>query len=175
MSKNTIGTVTIEDYNGEQTTTQVHLQNIDATGSNYAAVQTDLDEIKTSILTVIRGEVRKVTLSKAFPESDSAVTDVEAQRETKWLVTMRDTLAYLDLLSATPNPGYLQLFSFEVGTADLTHLNLNADTMDVTDAPGDAFLASMEANTRSPWNNNPQIGVTPTQIVVSIVHVGRNT
>lgn len=171
----TIGTVTIEDYDGEVTTTTCHLQNIDQAGTNYGSVAQDLDEIKDSIITVIRGVVRKVTLSKSFPESLAEVTSVEAQRETKWFVTMRDTLAYLDVLNAVPNPGYLKLFSFEIGTANLTFLDAHDEDMDVSQAPGDAFLASMEANTRSPWNNNPETGVTPTQEVVSIIHAGRNS
>ncbi len=172
---NTQGTITIEDFDGEVTTTTVHLQNIDALGTNYGSVTTDLDEIKVSVQSVIRGEVRKVSISKDFPESSLVVADPEAQRETKWLITMRDTTQFLDLLNAVPNPGYLRLFTFAIGTADLTFLNLNADTMNITQAPGDAFLASMEANARSPWNDNGQVGYTPTQSVVSIIHVGRNT
>ncbi len=172
---NTIGTVTIEDFDGEITTTTVNLQNIDATGSNYASVAQDLDEIKDSILTVIRGEVRKVSLSKDFPESLSSVSDNEAQRETKWLVTMRDSLQFLDILNAVPNPGYLKLFTFTIGTADLTHLLPNLDSMDLSQAPGSAMAGSFNSNVRSPWNNNPEIGVVPTQDVVSVVHVGRAT
>ena len=175
MAHNTQGTITIADYDEEITTVTVHLDNLDTTGSNYPAVTQDLDEIKDSILTVIRGNVRKTTLSKEFTENGAVVVDPMAQRETKWLVTMRDTTEFLDVLNAVGNPGYLQLFNFSIGTADLTHLNVNADTMDVSDAPGDAFLASMEANVRSPWNDNPEAAVVQTQVVVAIVAVGRNT
>lgn len=171
----TIGTITIEDYDGEVTTTTVNLQNISQSGDNYASVTQDLDEIKDSIITVVRGVVRKVTVSKSFPESLDEVTSVEAQRETKWLVTMRDTTQYLDVLHAVPNPGYLKLYSFEIGTANLTYLDEHDEEMDVSQVPGSAFKTSMEANTRSPWNNNPEAGITPTQVVVSIIHAGRNT
>lgn len=178
MARNTWGTVEIQDFDLEITTVSVNLQNIDATGTNYGSVTQDLDEIKDSILTVIKGEVRQVTLHKMFRESSDVVTDPEAQRETKWLVTMRDTLEFLDVLEGVPNPGYMQLFTFEVGTADLQYLTTDppSDSMDVSDpGTGFDFIESMAANCRSPWNNNPQTGVTPTQIVVAVKHVGRAT
>jgi hypothetical protein len=178
MARNTWGTVEIEDYDREITTVSINLQNIDAAGSNYGSVTQDLDEIKDSILTVIKGEVRQTTIHKMFRESDTVVTDPEAQRETKWLVTMRDTLEFLDVLNAVPNPGYMQLFTFEVGTADLQYLTTDpaSDNMLVSDpSVGFDFITSMAANARSPWNNNPEAGVTPTQIVVATRHVGRAT
>jgi len=178
LARNTWGTIEIEDYDREITTVSVNLQNIDTAGTNYGSVAQDLDEIKDSILTVIKGEVRNVTLHKQFRESDDVVTDQEAQRETKWLVTMRDTLQYLDVLNAVPNPGYMQLFTFEIGTADLQYLTTSppSDNMYVVDpSVGYTFVTSLAANCRSPWNNNPETGVTPTQIVVAVRHVGRAT
>ncbi len=182
MAKNTYGTVSIEDYDKEITSVTVNLQNIDTLGTNYASIVQDLDEIKDSILSVIKGEVRDVTLHKIFRESASVVTDPEAQRETKWLVTMRDTLQFLDVLNAVPNPGYLQLFTFEIGTADLQWLTTAppSDNMDVDPGVlpvpvGFDFITSLAANCRSPWNNNPETAVVSTQVVVAVRHVGRAT
>lgn len=175
MARNTVGIVQIEDYDGEISTTSFHLQNIDQTGSNYGSVTQDLDELKDAILGVTVGEVRFTEIMKRFPESVAAVADQNAQRERKWLVVMRDTLQFLDVANAISNPGYQKLFTVEIATADPQFLVANTDLMDVSAGAGLTLHDELEANARSPWNNNPEATITPTQEVVEIRLVGRNT
>ena len=163
--------VTIEDYTGEKTTCRFWVQDVSAL--NYDSVTQDIDEVKDAILGVIRGEVRQVGFTKTFPESSVAVADKEAQREEKWMVMYRDTTQFLDAANTIANPGYLKLFSLEVGTADLQKLDATAkDMADLTDAEVAQLVTDFEANIRSPYNNSAQ---APTVEVVKIVHVGRNT
>jgi hypothetical protein len=170
-----LASIVIEDYDGERSSVRPNLQDADAGATNYGSLATDLDEIKDSILTVITGEVRYAQLGVQFPESVAAVTDNQAAREGKWLVTMRDTTQYMDSGNLINNPGYMKLFSFEIPTADRTLLPTNSDTVDLTEATTWApFVASMEANCRSPYNRSAGAGVTPTQVVVEIKYVGRN-
>lgn len=170
-----IASIMIEDYNGEKSVIRPNLQDADAGATNYGSLATDLDEIKDAILTVITGEIRYAQLGVKFPESVAAVTDVQAAREGKWLVTMMDTTQYLDSANLINNPGYMVPFSFEIPTADRTLLAGNEDKVDLSEATTWApFVTAMEANVRSPTNRSAGAGVTPTQEVVSIVYVGRN-
>ena len=166
----TRATFTIEDYSNERTITKTWVQDVGA--GNYAAVTQDIDEIKDSIDTVILGEIRSSGFSKSFPESAADVTAPGAQRELKWLVVMRDTTQFLDAGNTIANPGYGKAYTFEIGTADPSILVANTDLMDVSQAPGNAFVTSMEANTRSPYNHT---AVNPTQVVEDVVLVGRST
>lgn len=170
-----IASIVIEDYDGEKSSVRPNLQDADAGATNYGSLATDLDEIKDAILTVITGEVRYTQLGVKFPESVAAVSDAQAAREGKWLVTMQDTTQYLDAANLINNSGYMSLFSFEIPTADRTLLPANSDKVDLTEATIWApFVAAMEANVRSPSNRSAGAGVTPTQTVLEIKYVGRN-
>jgi len=169
-----VASIVIEDYDGEISTVKPNLQDADAGATNYGSLATDLDEIKDAILTVVRGEIRYVSLGVQFPESGVAVSDVEASREGKWLVTMRDTTQYMDVGNLINNPGYGKLFAFEIPTADRTLLPANSDIADLTAGVWPAFVTDIEANVRSPWNRSAGAGVTPTQEVVTVHYVGRN-
>jgi hypothetical protein len=166
-------TFTIEDYSGEQSTTQIHVQDI--TTLNYGATSTDANEIKAAMAAITLGELRRVNLVKTYAESLADVTDPEAQREAKWLVTYRDTLAFLDsptnLLS---NPGYLKTFTFEIPCADFSKLLPNSDQADMSDADIAAFVTEFEANARSPYNN-ASTATSGWVKVLDIRLVGRNT
>jgi len=175
MARNTVGVVQVEDYDGEISSTSFNLQNIDQTGSNYGSVTQDLDELKDAILGVIVGQVRFSEVMKRFPESAAEVTDQSAQRERKWLVVMRDTLQYLDVANAISNPGFQKLFTLEIACADPSLLVAHSDLMDVSAGAGLTLHDGLEANARSPWNNNPEATITPTQEVVEVRLVGRNT
>lgn len=167
----TRGHVTIEDYNGEKTVTSFWLQDIGA--ANFAAVTQDLDEVKDAIIPMIRGKVRSAGFTKEFPEDNTAVTDEEAARETKWLVTYRDTTQFLDVANTIANAGFGKLFNLEIGTAERTgHLVAGEDIADLTDVEVDALRDSLNANIRSPYNHTAN---APTQEVLRIVYVGRNT
>lgn len=166
--------VTVEDYTGEKTTTQFWVQDIGA--ANYGTVTQDIDEVKDAIATMIRGEVRESGFHKSFPESGAAVTDQLAQRETKWLVVYQDTTQFLDAANTIANPGYLKIFTLEVGTANIAGDKIPAgagDEADLTEATIVApFVTQFEANVRSPYNHTAN---APTIVVKKIVHVGRNS
>lgn len=168
----TQGFVTIEDMDHEISTTSFWLQDVGA--GNYASVTQDLDEVKDGIITVIRGEVRQTGFTKTFLESFDAVTDAEAQRENKWLVTYRDTTQFLDALNTIANPGYGKVFNIEIATAKLTGILLDdRGVMDVSaGSTGEDFVAAIQPNIRSPYNNSA--AGTPTVLILEIAHVGRN-
>lgn len=170
------GSVTIADSSKETSTSSITLQDVNAAGSNYGSVTQDLDEVKDAILTLIRGEVRKTELGVVFPESEAAVTNPDANREAKWLVTMKDTTAFLDGANLIANPGFGKLFQFEVATPDLSLKTAGTDDLDITTpaAVGTLAAAVFAANVRSPYNRSAGAGVTPTNEVVSIRYVGRN-
>jgi hypothetical protein len=172
---NTSGVIQVEDYDGEKSSVHFNLQDIDLGELNYGSVAQDLDELKDSVLTVTRGVVRHAALTVKYNESGAAVTDVEAAREGKWLVTYRDTTQYLDSLNVIENPGFNNLYKVEIPCADRTLLEANSDEADLTEAVVWApFVTSLEANLRSPTNRSAQFGVTPTNKIVSIKYVGRN-
>lgn len=166
--------VTVEDFSGEKSTTQFWVQDIGA--GNYATVTQDIDEVKDSIITMIRGEVRESGFRKSFPESGAAVADPLAQRETKFLVIYQDTTQFLDAANTIANAGYLKVFDLEIPTADLSGDKLvtgGGDAIDLTEATIVApFVTSIEANVRSPYNHTAN---APTIVVKKILHVGRNS
>ena len=164
--------VTVEDFSKEQSTTQFWVQDIGV--GNYASVVQDIDEVKDAIITMIDGEVRVAGYTKTFPESSAAVADPNAQRESKWLISYRDTTQFLDALNTVANAGYLKLFSAEVGTADKDLLTLaGSDELDLTDGGVvEAFVTEWEANVRSPYNHTAN---APSIQVEKITIVGRNT
>lgn len=173
----TKGTINIEDFDHENSITNVWLNDIGVAGATYDTVTQDLDEIKDAIALLIKGEIRDAAVRKVFPESAAAVTDPDAQRERKWMVIMKDTTQFLDALNAVSNTGYNRLFRFEIATADLTGGKILASSdghADLTEADWVTAVGSFEANVRSPWNNAPEVGVTPTQVVVDAYHVGKN-
>jgi hypothetical protein len=171
----TIGTLTFEDYNGEKSTTKVNLPDLAAGGTNFANISTDFDEIGDAIKLVQRGRLRQRTISIVFGDDAAAVDDIEAVREGKWLVTYRDTTPYLGAANTVDNPGFNQLFTFEIPCADRTLLPANEDELDLTQVGAVADLVTaLEANIRSPYNKATAPTVTPTNVVTSIRYVGRN-
>lgn len=163
--------VSIEDFDGEPTTVTFWVQDIGA--ANYASVTQDIDEVKDAIIAAVRGEVRKSGFTKTFLESFDAVTDPEAQRETKWLVTFRDTTQFLDAGNTVANAGFGKIFTLEIGTAKLTgNLVDNTDLADLSVTEMDALRDAIQANVRSPYNHT---ATAPSILVLSIEHVGRNS
>jgi hypothetical protein len=170
------GSVVVADYDREISLTNFNLQQVDAAYANIGSVTQDLDELKDAILTLILGEVRKTNFSVISPESEDPVTNQQAAREAKWLVTYKDTTPYLDGLNAIPNPGYGKVFTFEIPTANRALLAANSDTLDITTAlsVGKVAATTFAANIRSPYNRSAEAGVTPTNEILSIKAVGRN-
>jgi hypothetical protein len=162
----------IRDYDGETTTTNIHLTPLLSDGSNYAAIETAANNIKAAVENMILGTVEQAQLVHVFDENITpTVADPNAQREVKWLVTMQDTTQYLDAANTVVNPGYGKVWQFEIGTAELAELAPNSDE---ADPAGDVstLKLQLEANARSPWN---YAAASPTQSLISVRHVGRAT
>lgn len=162
--------VTLEDFDGEKTTTSFWVQDLSAL--NFDSVAQDVDEVKDAIALMTRGVIREVGITKVYPEDfTTVVSDPEAQRETKWMVVYRDTTQFLDAGNTIANPGYGKVFTIEVGTAELTdHLLPNSDEVNTAHQDVIDFIAGIQPNIRSPYNNSAQ---APTIEVVKIYHVGR--
>lgn len=171
----TRASITIEDHEGQISTMSFWVTDLSAL--NYGSVTQDVDEIKDAVAPLIEGKIRKVDITKTFPETFDPVNNPLAQVEAKWLVTFRDTTQFLDAANSIANPGYGKLFTMEVPTAKLTLKPAtsldqpSAGDIDYADTDVVAFIAAFEANVRSPYNTS---AVAPTVDVISIVNVGRN-
>ena len=168
------GNIMIEDFNGETSTVNINLQDMDALGTAYGTITQDMDEIKDGVIALIRGVVRDTGVSFKYLESGDDVDDVEAAREGKWLVTYIDNTPFLFTGNTSPNPGYGRRFSFEIPTANRTLLPLNKDELDLADPDIAAAVALIEPNIRSPYNRSASGGIVPVNVIVSIKYVGRN-
>jgi hypothetical protein len=164
MPQNT-ASFTIEDYDFEKSKTGVNIGPLTVT--NFTAKRAAIDDYKAAIPGIILGEIRQSNINETFAESSTPVTDTSAQREAKWLVTLRDVTQFFDVGNTINNPGFGDLFSVEVPTADLSLLADNADTLVLTDTAVAAFITALEAVANSPTGGNECE-------VVSIRHVGRN-
>ncbi len=171
--------ITIEDQSKERSSTSITLPEITVT--NFTGVTQDLDEIRDAIATVILGEIRVVGFTRTYNDdtvSSDPVTDKDAQRESKWLVTYQDVKRWMDLLMTIPNPAYLKTYTFEIPTANRALLLSGTDYMDISQGVGLAFVQALEANVKSPYNRDavPVPVSDPDYIrVLSVKHVGRNT
>lgn len=164
MAQNT-GTFTIEDFDHEISKTQFNVGPI--TAGNFAAKRAALDDLKNAIIPLILGEIRRTNINETFTESTDLITDENAQRERKWLVTYRDVTQFFDGGNTINNPGFGELSSVEVPTAKAALLLPNSDEIDMTDADVVDFIAAFEAVQNSPTGGNE------TQ-VEQIKLVGRN-
>lgn len=170
MGQKTRGNITIKDFDGEKTTTQVRLANIGILGATYASETQNLDEIKDAVIGVILGQVIESAITDVFTEPAGGAIPNTAQRELKWNVVYRDTSQYSDAGNTVPNYGYNQLFNMEIGTANPALLSTvpgAKDLMDVSAGAGLTLKNSLEANMRSPYG-----GLIA---VEKVVLVGRNT
>lgn len=175
----TIATISFEDYDREKSSMSVHVQDIGA--ANYGSVTQDIDEIKDSARALSIGVCLSSGFTKSFPETGDPAATVDAQRERKWLVTYRDSTAFLDALATIANPGFNKIFNFEIPCADATLLAANSDEINrnaavVSDVVGDdtvqKVLNTLMANIRSPYNN---MATAPVNTLLSCVMVGKAT
>lgn len=158
-------TFTIEDYDRESSRTAINIGPL--TAANFTAKRDAIDDYKAALPGIIMGEVRTTSITEKFSESAAAVTDQQAQRETKWLVTARDVTQFFDVGNTINNPGFGDLFQVEVPTADLELLSGNDDDLDLTLTAVAAYITAFEAIAHSPTGGNETA-------VVSIRHVGRS-
>lgn len=165
MPQNT-ATISIEDYNRETSRFQVNIGPL--TAANFTAKRDAIDDLKAAIPALIRGEIRTTSINESFAESTLSVNDREAQRESKWLITLRDTTQFFDVGNTINNPGFGSVFTRELPTADLGLLpNVATDELDLTIPAVAAFITALEAVDNSPTGGNEVE-------VIRIRHVGRN-
>lgn len=165
MTVNT-ATFTIEDFSKEKSTFSINVGPI--TAANFTALRDAIDDLKLVMDNLMLGEIRRTNITEVFAESTAAVTDVNAQRERKWLVTYRDNTQYLDVGNTINNTGFGQLYNVEVPTAKLSLLDFESDELDLSIAAVAAWITAFEAVAQSPTGGD-EIEV------VSIRHVGRST
>lgn len=145
--------ITQVDYGNEVSSS--NFRGIDLSGANFDAQETLVDALQTAIDgvaigTIFAGRIEASTFSgpKTLPASPNA------QRETKWLVSM------VDAVIGSP-------LTVEIPCADLSLLVANTDKMDITAGAGLALVTAIEAYHKSVAGNAVS--------VVEVRHVGRNT
>lgn len=158
-------TFTIQDFDGENSTMSINVGPI--TAANFTAKRDAIDDLKNTIPDITRGEIRQTTISENFSESVAEVTSQEAQRESKWLATLRDVTQFFDVGNTINNPGFGKLFNIEIPTALLTLLSGGSSVLSLAVPAVAAFVTALEAIAHSPTGGNECE-------VVTIRHVGRN-
>lgn len=161
------GSITLIDYDAEVAASSFYTG--DVTAVSLPGLLTQFGALRTAIEGITLGVTRQEAL-KVFDTrlSNSKPSDKEAQRETKWLVVYEDNLPFFDdPVNAIPNAGYLKIFTMEIGTADLSLLNTDSNTMNITSGAGATFKTAFEDIARSPYGG--------TVTVRQVQHVGRNT
>lgn len=158
-------TLTIQDYDAEKSTFSVNVGPL--TAVNYTAKMDAIDDLKVATADIIAGEIRQTSVTNAFAESVDAVTDVNAQRESKWIAVLRDITQFFDVGNTINNVGFGHLFSVEIPTALLSLLAGNSGVLSLAVPAVAAFVTALEAVANSPTGGNEVE-------VVEIRHVGRN-
>lgn len=158
-------TFTFQDFDAETSTMSINVGPI--TALNFTAVRDAIDDLKNTIPDLIAGELRKTSITEQFTESAAPVTEPEAQRESKWMVTLRDITQFFDVGNTIANAGFGRLFSLELPTALLSLLAGNSPILSLAIPAVAAFVTALEAIAQSPTGGNEVE-------VVEIRHVGRN-
>lgn len=158
---------TIGEYDPKENST-MQLNQGPVTAANYDARRAALDTLKGVMGNISLGEVRFINLNIKTTESVAEVTDENAQRERKWLVTYRDNTEFLDVADTIENVGFGKIFNTEVPCADLSLLSNKSDELSLTATGVPAWITAFEAAQNSPTGGN-EIEV------ISIKHVGRST
>jgi len=163
------GSFTFMDYDREKSnlgfnTAAITAVSLPGTLTQFGALKTALAAIS---LGTISDEALYVNRTK---NSNVPPTDVNAQRERKWLVQYEDTTQFFDSpVNAIPNAGYKKLFDVEIPAAKFTSANLpnNGDQALLTETDIAAFITAFEALVKSPYGGAIN--------VVKMTAIGRNT
>lgn len=157
--------LTIIDYDGE--ISKVGYGIPPATAGNIATILNDANQMRLAIQGMILGRVQSMygqmynqKLTQARP------TNVNAQRERKWLVRYYDSTEFLDITAAVLNPNYLEIDSIEIPTANLALLSAGSDRADPTHPDVIAFVEEFEDSARTKFGTRLK--------VIEIIAVGRN-
>lgn len=159
-------TFTIEDYSQEKGSMSINIGPV--TVVNFTALHDAIDDLEAVMPNMILGAIRKTNVHEIFNGSVAAVTDVNAQRERKWLVTYRDETEFLDVADTIMNTGYGQVYNVEIPTAKLSLLDTESDELDLSVAAVAAWITAFEAVQISPTGGD-------VINVISIRHVGRSS
>lgn len=146
--------VSYRDFSGE--TSPFNVFHAELNAGNFAAVGAQLQTLGTATNALSRGQPAKSTLiAQINTISGANATDPVAQRESKWLVTYRDTTTE-------------KLYTLEIPCADLTTDNLlgNTDQANLASTEWAAWVTAFEAVAKSEVGNAVE--------VVRAQHVGRN-
>lgn len=147
--------VSYRDYSNEISTFGVYIPELNA--GNFASVGTAVQALGTATNNLSLGQPAKSALiAQINTISAAAPSDVNAQRERKWLVTYRDTVTN-------------RLYSLEIPCADLAGGNLvaNSDLANLASTEWAAWVTAFEAVALS-WEGNAVE-------VLRAQHVGRKT
>lgn len=136
----------INDYDDEVGTFGFAV--VDITAANYDAQSTLQSSFRAAAVGLMTGETRKYGISQDSATLLDLPTDPTAQREIKYLVTMRDAVAS-------------KFFNFELPTADMQLLPTNDSylvkrgAIQGADTGGEiaAFITAAEAYYVSPYGN----------------------
>ena len=161
------GSFSFLDYNGERSSMQFYTGNVTAT--SLPGLLTQWGTLRNAIQGIILGTISQEELSVFRTKLSNALpTDMNAQRERKWLVVYEDTTQFFDPpANAIPNEGYRKVFTFELPTARLAgQLRPNSDEANLNTPEMTAFVNAFEAVARSPYGGNVNI--------LKLVAVGRN-
>jgi hypothetical protein len=159
--------LTIGEYDPKENST-MSLNVGPVTSVNFDARRDAIADLQAVMGNIILGVVRFTNLNIKTTESVAEVTDQNAQRERKWLVTYRDNTEFLDVADTIENVGFGKLYTTEVPTAKLSLLDQKSDDLDLAATGVAAWIAAFEAAQQSPTGGN-EIEV------ISIKHVGRST
>lgn len=165
----TTATVTIEDKSGQPGKVELTLNDTLAGFTNLNTIASELDALVDEIKGVISGAVRYNTITIRFDEDVTATAG--GSRELKWLITYRDDTPFLDAVNTISNPGFGRLYSVTLPTVDEALIPAGSETVNLTAAPWNNFIADFEQVVRAPSNRS---AANPVIKVVSIRKVGRN-
>ena len=145
------------DYDAEASTARFPI--LDVNDTNFEATKGMLFDLVAALIPITNGALRSSEiLSSDIDTAANPAASQLAQRERKWLISIR------------PSLGGERNFSIEVGCADLTLLRTvppRRNEMDKALPEYDALRNAIAGFVRSPEGQT--VGV------VNVVHVGRNT
>lgn len=162
-----IATISYRDYDGEVGSISINLGVVD--GTNYDTVKANMQTLITSLGNIGLGNLASWTITDTTFVSRAKSTDVNADRERKFLLVCEDTSA--ELAVGVPNPSYRKTFTHEFPAADYALRNGNDEIVwtdpDADPAAVKAAVDNFTAIAKSPTGGNLN--------VLEVRSVSRNT
>lgn len=141
-----------QDYSREKS--RVRMQFQDITAANYDATKTLMDNVRTAILGIQQENCEQTytVVAQSIFNSRAPASNKASQRESKWLLTLADTVTN-------------KLSRHEVPIAKLDLVTANSDFMDLSAGAGLALKTAIEAGVKSPAGNAVSL--------ISVQYVGK--